>query len=176
MFDQVGPFLKGFLKWATRILFVLIIVALLGGILFLSHNSKPVRTGKTIKEVKPITGTVSGKVVVPAQGDFKVTVPVQGEIKETGEKVTGETTIEKKDDTITAITHFEYKPPPEKLYEVGLYLVASNDGIGWGGYIERDFHLVNVGPVDVDCFGRVEVDNVDQRVMAGIKGKFPRAQ
>lgn len=148
---------------------------------------------KTIIVKEPvISGEISGRAnIVSPQNDteesfavdFKVTVPVEGEVKSENADVflKGETTVERVNDLLTVDTKFsevgikvKYQPPPEpprKLWSVGAYIVTDFDSVRPGGFVQRDFSLLEFGPVDVVAFGRIEVD-YDTRLMAGVQISF----
>ncbi len=110
--------------------------------------------------------------------DFNVSIPVSGEIK-TGHvdlQFTGVTTVERKGDNLKVNTVFDqgvketiYQEP--KIWHVGLYAGAIEDGFGIGGFVQRNFKLATIKKVDLIGFGRVEVDR-DPKLLVGVEGNF----
>jgi hypothetical protein len=124
------------------------------------------------------TNKVSGEVTkVPETGDndFTVNVPVTGEIKTkfVDLQFTGVTTVERKGDNLTVNTTFDdyvketIYQEPVRTWHVGLGVVAVKDGLGMGGFVQKDFPIQS----NLIAFGRVEADR-EVRAEAGIEFSF----
>lgn len=143
----------------------------------------------TVKEPVYIS-EVSGQANIPklperegeplkeeTSNDFKVTVPVEGRFatENVDIKVAGETVVERIGDVVRVDTMFydadinlKYEPPPEpanKLWHVGMYLTTN---FQLGGFVQKDFPLLELGRVETVAFGRVEKDS-DVRIVAGLQ-------
>ncbi len=174
-----------------KILLGVAIGFLVAAFLFTGFQPSPEPVIITVKEVVK-EGVISGQTNIhspqidPKESvvcDFKVVVPVVGEFatENANVKVSGETFVERTGDLLLVDTIFhdaeinvKYKPPPEpprKNWHVGAYFVTDFDSVRPGGFVQRDFLLSELFGVEVEAFGRVEMD-VDVRAMVGVQARF----
>ncbi len=127
------------------------------------------------------TNKVSGNYQITNEtgsSDFVASVPVQGEIRTNhiDLQFSGITNVERKGDRITVDTVFDDNVketiyPEVKTWHVGLYAGATEDGLGIGGFVQKDFRLATIKNVDLIGFGRVEIDR-ESKLLFGVEGNF----
>ncbi len=124
---------------------------------------------------------IGDKYFVPAEVEIKtIYQDSSGKKIEDGlHKVTGETAVMVGKDCLDITTHFHdsteisiaIPDPAKKIWHVGLYAGATEDGLGMGGFTQIDFKLTAIKKVDLLGFGRVEIDR-QSKLLVGVEGNF----
>ena len=124
---------------------------------------------------------IGDKFTAPANGKIK-TIYQDKSGKQIGEgthKVTGETSVTVGKEYLDISTRFQESvtvaidvpDPAKKVRHTGLYVYVMMDGLGLGGYTQRDFELTTIRNVDLIGFGRVEIDK-ESKLLFGVEGNF----
>ena len=124
---------------------------------------------------------IGDKFTAPANGEIK-TIYQDKSGKQIGEgthKVTGETSVTVGKEYLDISTRFQESvivavdvpDPSKKVWHAGLYVYAMMDGLGLGGYTQRDFKLTTIKNIDLVGFGRVEIDR-ESKLLFGVEGNF----
>jgi hypothetical protein len=146
--------------------------------------------GKIIDIIKDITKTITG--TAPAAVPIDKTMPVTGTItakfidkksntdlgSET-KPLTGTATVKGTSDAFNVQMDFSSEltfgvtipQEVDKLWHVGLYAAAVSDGLGVGGFTQRDFKLATYKNIDLIGFGRVEIDR-EPKMLFGVEADF----
>ena len=128
-----------------------------------------------------LTLNIGDKYFVPAEVEIKTIYQDSSgnKIEDGLHKITGETAVTVGKGCLDITTHFQdsteisiaIPDPVKKIWHVGLYAGATEDGLGFGGFIQRDFKLTMIKKVDLLGFGRVEVDR-HPKLLVGVEGNF----
>ncbi len=128
-----------------------------------------------------LTLNIGDKYFVPAEVEIKTIYQDSSgkKIEDGFHKVTGETALAVGKDRLDVTTLFQdsteiaivIPDPVKKFWHVGLYAGAAENGLGFGGFIQRDFKLTAIKKVDLLGFGRVEIDR-QSNLLVGVEGNF----